>query len=451
MAGPVENGARRRTKIRQRKILKGFLRPFLLVSLLTLISWMRILSANDVEKEWLDSAMVMILDYKANFDLDDFVREVQDQYFPQATTMVYELGRGPAYGQTNNQLVAILHALDYALDQHEESKFAWMVQNVSSTASKTISTSSNTDNDNRRFVISVSGWALKALEQFLQPDSSGSINADWIDSLEQQLRIVREEQVERVGSGRKHTQTLRTGDMFYYTQHNYQHCSSIVTAKESCPFERLEQRRRYVLGILLELVPAHHWEAYEALITYIRQHNLPEAYIVIHSRGLDGQCQWRVGPDLADDECHMRPSYIRELLLPHYTDPSSLPTIVVISDMQQKEHLIRLKQDPELGPNVIIPAVDLPHVKRSLVSDMMMAAKSKIFIGPRVSSMSVIIGQMRATLGADLQTNKIFVRESMPTASSMVTGDSKYDICGKCIFYCDNTASRFCGFRPIYA
>ena len=448
MAGPVEKGERRRTR---RTMLNRFLRPFLFVSLLTLMSWIRILSANDFEKEWLNSAMATIVDYRANFDLGDYVRDVQDQYSPQITTVVYELGHGPTYGQTNNQLVAILHALDYALDQHRESNFAQMVQNVSSTSTKSISTPRHYGSDDRKFIISVSGWALKLLELFLQPDSSDSTNTNWKDILEEQVRIVDKDQVERVVPGRKRIQTLKSGEMFYYMQQNYQQNSSIVTAKESRPFDRLEQRRRYVLGILLKLVPPPHWEAYEALIAYIRQQNLPEDYVVVHSRGLDGQCQWRVGPDLADDECHMRPSYIRELLRAHYTDPTMQPTIVVISDMQQKEHLIRLKQDPELGPNVIIPAVDLPRVKHSLVGDMMIAAKSKVFIGPRVSSMSVIIGQMRAALGADLQTNKIFVRESTSAASSAVTGDSKYDICGNCIFYCNNTDNSICGFRPINA
>ena len=66
--------------------------------------------------------------------------------------------------------------------------------------------------------------------------------------------------------------------------------------------------------------------------------------------------------------------------------------------------------------------------------------------------MSVIIGQMRVALGADLETNKIFVRESVASTSTALTivDDNKYDVCGKCVFYCNTTATSICGFQPIH-
>ena len=229
--------------------------------------------------------------------------------------------------------------------------------------------------------------------------------------------------------------------MFYYTQWNY-------TSTDAASFARLERRRRFVLGKLLNLVPPSQLQAHDTLTTYLRQRNFSEDYVAVHSRGMDGECTWRVGPNLTDDECSMHPSYIQDLLRPHYANLSNIP-IVVISDMQMIQTLLRLKQDPELGPNVIIAALDLPDIKRSLVSDMMMAVKSKVFIGPRVSSMTVIIGQMRVALGADTQTNKVFVRES--TSASVASGAEKYEVCGDCIFYCNSTTSNICGFKAIYA
>jgi len=126
--------------------------------------------------------------------------------------------------------------------------------------------------------------------------------------------------------------------------------------------------------------------------------------------------------------------------------------IVIISDMQQKQTIQRLVNDPEIGPNVIVPAFDLPNAQRTLVSDMILAAKSSIFVGPRVSSMTVIIGQMRAAQGASLETNKIFVRKTNSStilSSFTVVGD--YEICGECIFYCNVTATDMCGHKPVYA
>ena len=76
--------------------------------------------------------------------------------------------------------------------------------------------------------------------------------------------------------------------------------------------------------------------------------------------------------------------------------------------------------------------------ERTMLSDMMIAAHSDIFVGVRISSMACIIGQMRVALGHDPQTNFIYVDEDL-------------HICGECIFFCNETVTNLCGKNIVYA
>jgi hypothetical protein len=59
---------------------------------------------------------------------------------------VYHIGDGQAMGQTNNQLVSIIHALDRAFD--EQGELAW-------------------DGSNCTAIVAVSGWAKRILQRFV--------------------------------------------------------------------------------------------------------------------------------------------------------------------------------------------------------------------------------------------------------------------------------------------
>jgi hypothetical protein len=83
-----------------------------------------------------------------------------------------------------------------------------------------------------------------------------------------------------------------------------------------------------------------------------------------------------------------------------------------------------------------------------VVDDMMLATMSDYFIGPRVSSMSLMIGMMRvAAMGADPQTNLIFVKERVSIFGFL--GPVQYTVCRHCVFYCDPTISDICGARHL--
>lgn len=327
-------------------------------------------------------------------------------------TLVYHIGWSPRFGQTNNQLIAILHALDMAFDTSGE----W------DGSMKTTNT-----------VVAVSGWAKEVLGLFLSADQSNpDMDSNWTFPLEQNLPIV---DYQRVGI--REVVKVGAGDAFYYSRDN----------KDLISPSLLKIRRKLILEKLLSMLPNNRFERYNMLQTHLKERGLGENYAAIHLRSLDGQCVQRVGSKLSPEECDMEPTYIKRLLRPRYTNLSQVP-IVVISDMQRKQPLQKLVSDPEIGGNVIVTSWNFPPAPTAtaIVQDMMIAAKGDFFLGPRVSSMTVMIGIMRVAMGARPQTNLVYVREKRPLFS-----DSSFEVCEDCIFYCNGQENDICGKSPVYA
>jgi len=348
---------------------------------------------------------------------------------------VYHLGWDDHYGQTNNQLVAILHALDRALDEHGgELRLNGAID--------------ETVEGNNRFVIAVSGWALKTLGMFLSEveqkspmENKDGVRFQWVDRLGPHLPIVTFDQLNYL-TGTRLDKTLAAFESYKYIRDN----------NNTHILSRLKERRVSVLGRLLSLVPSTKLDGYERVMHQIRQRNLGETYVTIHVRALDGQCKARVGPHIIPHECFMHPVYIKTLLTPHFGSDLHRVPIVIISDMQMQFALKMLQEDPDIGPNVIIPQLGFQSTmttRQSVVSDMMIAARSHVFIGPRVSSMTVIIGQMRVALGADPATNLIYLKQQNTPHEE--EEEDVFDVCGDCVFFCNQTEPGICGVRPIYA
>jgi hypothetical protein len=241
--------------------------------------------------------------------------------------------------------------------------------------------------------------------------------------------------------GERETIRVAAGNSYYYTRQYIDPSTAI----------RLEHRRRLILRKIFSHISVSNLQTLETLQEHLQKRSMGNNYVAIHIRTLDGQCARRVGPKLPKDECKMDPSYIKALLRPHYEDLSQVP-IVIISDMQSPAIPERLKADPEIGPNVIVPVWDFPANFKSWKSrvqdDMAVAINSKFFIGPRGSSMTVMIGLARVALGADLLSNLIYVEAKK---SPVEEAQESYEICEKCIFHCNKTISDICGEYPIYA
>ena len=89
----------------------------------------------------------------------------------------------------------------------------------------------------------------------------------------------------------------------------------------------------------------------------------------------------------------MPPSYIKKILAPQGM-LGCIP-IVIVTDLQQRKVLDALRNDSEIGPCVIVPALDRTIFAASsstAQNDMVLAANSAIFVGTRASTMSKMIG-----------------------------------------------------------
>jgi hypothetical protein len=234
---------------------------------------------------------------------------------------------------------------------------------------------------------------------------------------------------------------VKAEEAYFYTQNR----KKIVSLNSSS----IERRRRLILGQLFRHVSTQNLKGLDTLKAHLDvliatndqlngEKDSPVKYMAVHSRSLEGSCEQRLTGTPPHDECNMNPTYIKDILrrlglLGH------MP-IVVISDMQNQTILDNLLANEEIGKHIIVPALNPKFDFINFpASDMMIAVMSDFFVGPRVSSMTVMIGLIRAVLGADLQSNYIYVTQR-PAEST----DRQFDVCGECIFNCEK-GSAICG------
>jgi len=347
---------------------------------------------------------------------------------PGKITHVYHLGHIHQYGRSNNQLIAVLHAVDIALDNHG-------------------------DAPNNGAVVAVSRWAFKILEQMFSDGKNSTEFALALEQLEPVL-IVQEDRLEALGLTEAHNTTQRylsTQDAYFYIEkYQYKVTPQII-----------DRRRHLVLGPLLRYGAA----AERNLVLYNAVRHLVDkrwaiygngenkGYATIHSRWLEGECQRRIGDFLEKDECWMTPSYIKDIMGGIIDRP-----IVFIGDGQNEEVLKNLKKDPDIGPALIVPEEDvvLPDGMdfKSLpqpLNDMMIAVMGEMFIGTRASTFATMVGTMRVVRGADPLSNFIYTNRYSP--EGLRNGEEQtgaIEICEECLFLCDNKRSKICGHDVIF-
>lgn len=366
-------------------------------------------------------------------------------------------------------------------------------------------------------VVAVSGWAADLLQTFFfdNGDNNGD-NGDngegdgggggtsWTLQLERlyegetgQVLLVHADRLDALGlstglrlHNKTHGRNLTMFHMFDYWRRN--------DRWKDLTAELVERRRRHVLGPLFRHVSGRTLVVYRALQEHLlltqgapvsttstttstthlhvastsnsNSSSLvdpPVKYIAIHSRWLEGSCEWRVGggneSDDGDngngsrliqrDDCWIPPDYVRDVLehgpdsAAHGKEDRRKMPIVLIEDGQNPTVYERLRKDPDLGPR-LIRARDLPRggadaaaavdaagdetnasssflgwlkkIDRTRrpgkqrpqpANDMMVAIGSEIFIGTRASSMAVMIGQIRVVLrDVDPLSNYIYDR-----------------------------------------
>ena len=136
----------------------------------------------------------------------------------------------------------------------------------------------------------------------------------------------------------------------------------------------------------------------------------------------------------------MSPEYIREILVA--SNATNLP-LVIVSDMQNTTIVKNIQSAFAVESVVVlVPAWDFVDANYTVQDDMMLAARSSVFVGTRVSTMSIVVAQLRVCLyGKDPFSNYVFVYPNSTT------------VCPQCAFQCSKQEQKdgLCGLNHIIA
>ena len=336
--------------------------------------------------------------------------------------LLYHIGAGAPYGRTGNQLITIFHTLDMALDKFLPNNTEDEVVLAPFIAGRHPVIPKNNTLEIAPF-IAISGWARDLLQSlYFEPTEPG-----WSLQLEEKTNMQFLD-FERIATDNFEVINVLSEYAYWYT---FLHLERVVVPEQ-------KRRRLTLWKTLLDNVSASNLEAHTTIVEQIQTMSGTgglsllnnDTYLAIHVRSLEGSCTGALGDLVPADECGMSPTYIKRILRSRSL-LGRMP-VVVISDMQTPDTIAALENDEEIGKMVIVSR------ERTMLSDMMIAAHSDIFVGVRISSMACIIGQMRVALGHDPQTNFIYVDEDL-------------HICGECIFFCNETVTNICGKNIVYA
>jgi hypothetical protein len=320
-------------------------------------------------------------------------------YVANAKTVI-RLGTSTAFGRFNNQVLQVMHALDFMYDRHGELE---------------------TPGDrNSTAILVVARW----VEDFFH----NILGDGWQEIVGKNLPIVKGGESER-GKWRGYAQPYHFSSSKIYFYRTKVHFET--------PLDIIMQRRRRLLGTIFGLPNQCN------LLQRLLKERLGGSsdYVAIHIRTLEGGCTSVVPPPY-ERECLMNPEYIRSILAA--SNAAKLP-IVVLSDMQNTSLITRLQQ--EFGKQVIVPAWEFAETNYTVIDDMMVAAKSKVFVGTRVSSMAIIIAQLRVLLyGHDPLSNYVYVYPANDTHPEPI-------VCKHCAFICskEQRNDKLCGLNGLIA
>lgn len=321
-------------------------------------------------------------------------------YVANAKTIV-RLGNSGALGRFNNQILQILHALDFMYDRHGE------VETV------------NNDNETTTATLVVSNWVVHFFQDLL--------GDDWLGIVQQTLPIkLGGESTRGQWKGYAEPYHFSSAKIYFYR----------MKVHFETPLDIIMQRRRLFFSTIFGRPEQC------SLMQRLQKHLGSPDYVAIHIRTLEGGCT-SVMPSHYERECFMSSDYIRSIL--KATNATALP-IVVLSDMQNISLITNLQQ--AFGTQIVIPAWKFSDTNYTVVDDMMVAASSRVFVGTRVSSMAIIIAQLRVLLYRyDPSSNYVYVYPGNDT------GDSMPIVCEECLFSCtmQQRADKLCGLNGIIA
>jgi hypothetical protein len=307
--------------------------------------------------------------------------------------------------------------------------------------------------DHGNAIVAVSGWAAHLLEHLIFDTRGGKM--EWAIQLEETFDppiLLHYNRLDAIGLTPSNNITVIQLD-----------AEPIYYHKSNVPKDKMLQRRQLILSAFFQkYISKQNLDGYHALQQHLahqlcnstsncqqqeqeqeQQQQQHIRYTVIHSRWLEGECEFRVrremGQDYPVDECHMYPSYVKKLLGTPIDQP-----IVLITDGQNKRSLTDLESDPDIGPNLIVQnqLMAIPTTEKEkqrlegpthddlyyVLNDLMVAVLSDTFIGTRVSTFALNVGRIRVlSFEADPQSNYIHVR--------MENGTNKIEICEDCIFF----------------
>lgn len=413
------------------------LAPLAITTACLLVAGLRINSMHKLRSspDAVEAQQEAVLDY---FDLYPF-NEPLSKLNVWLSKTIYHLGwdewDGPP-DQMHSQLIAILHTLDKVFDEQGEI---------------------STDGSSCNGIIAVSGWALTTLRQVFFNETDIT---EWGLTLEQHLPIVLFDRI-KDRTGKRAIVKVHSNAAYHYVKTSR---SLLSTVAPEIPV----RRRRLILGQFFSHVNERHFDDYNTLKSQLTQstmndepwNDIGENYVALHAHSLDEQCEFS---NIPDEECVLNPEYIKNILRPLHL--VGRIHIVVIGETANENALVALQSDPDIGQNVIIPAwedvVSIPGSIDSQISDMMIASKSDIFIGTKTSSTASLIGAIRVALGADPQSNYIYVKQIDPsydddynTDDGVVVGEEdktpEMHVCGDCIFLCDDPNSSLCKNSATY-
>jgi hypothetical protein len=323
----------------------------------------------------------------------DFDPTLCRNYIANASVVVF-LGNKPSFGRFNNQIIAILHALDFIYDRYGE---------IETPANQTA-------------IVVVSKW----VEQLFQT----VIGDDWEQIIAKYAPIVTGKPSElRRWKNYQKPYTFSSKKIYYYRMRNHVKTS----------LEIIMQRRRRLFGALFG---QRHCTLHKRVV----QHLGTSDYVAVHIRSLEGGCSFVLPDRQHERECRMSPEYIREILVA--SNATNLP-LVIVSDMQNTTIVKNIQSAFAVESVVVlVPAWDFVDTNYTVQDDMMLAARSSVFVGTRVSTMSIVVAQLRVCLyGKDPFSNYVFVYPNSTT------------VCPHCAFQCSKQEQKdgLCGLNHIIA
>ena len=431
----------------------------------------------------------------------DYREHYGAKFDPSMITHVYVL-HGKPFGRTNNQLLTMLRAVDRMIDEmgmerQDERRVGVGHGNVNRNETAAV-----VGAQNHRGVLALKGWAFDNLRYMLhdagdEGEGGGEEDADANAAAIQQFAlrleslnptwIVHESRLEALGLKRPNVTSvlLAANDTYYYG-------SKLDKSRPRAPPQDVLRRRCLLWGQLLRGgIARRNLELRDAVLDAIERSKRDVGggnftalagggYVTVHSRWLEGSCVRRLGGGLPPDECYMTPSYVKRVM-----NGTIDRHIVYISDGQNPDTLRRLREDPEVGPALIV-AGDVAdaamgrstangRVNRTTTarvldfpqpwSDISVAIMGDAFVGTRVSTFAVMVGLSRVVLGMDPGSNFLYTSSYSPGdldgfdgrgvggdgGDDAATGDDDerrnhqgIAVCKSCLFGCDHLP-HLCG------